>query len=209
MYIVYCISYLFSGYHWVTPLPYFSPVLQSRWSCRSSCSSATSSSVFFLHYLLSENLQHRDHCGLWRLLVATIGITGVVVVARPPGIFPPEVSLTLEIVFGLLSISFVCSGADQCLDRRQLRLPFNGERSTRAGLHRGSLGSCRPASYFNHQHHHQTGGMDLWRFLLTPTSPPRRNMSTTQCLSSGSVSAVSLSQHLVSAGPMSCIIPSR
>ena len=101
MYIVYCISYLFSGYHWVTPLPYFSPVLPSRWSCRSSCSSATSSFVFFLHYLLSVNLQPRDHCGLWRLLVATIGITGVVVVARPPGIFPPEVSLTLEIVFGL------------------------------------------------------------------------------------------------------------
>ena len=61
----------------------------------------------FLHYLLSDNLQPRDHCGLWRLLVATIGITGVVVVARPPGIFPPEVSLTLEIVFGLCQFLFL------------------------------------------------------------------------------------------------------
>ena len=38
--------------------------------------------------------------------MATIGITGVVVVARPPGIFPPEVSLTLEIVFGLCQFLF-------------------------------------------------------------------------------------------------------
>jgi len=36
----------------------------------------------------------KDHCGLWRIAVAGLGITGVVVVARPPGLFPPEVTIT-------------------------------------------------------------------------------------------------------------------
>jgi len=36
----------------------------------------------------------KDHCGLWRIAVAGIGITGVIVVARPPGLFPPEVPIT-------------------------------------------------------------------------------------------------------------------
>jgi len=36
----------------------------------------------------------KDHCGLWRIAVAGVGITGVVVVARPPGLFPPEVPIT-------------------------------------------------------------------------------------------------------------------
>jgi len=36
----------------------------------------------------------KDHCGLWRIAVAGLGITGVVVVARPPGLFPPEVPVT-------------------------------------------------------------------------------------------------------------------
>ena len=206
MYSVYCISYLFSGYHWVTPLPYFSPVLPLPWSCRSSCSSATSSLI-----LLSLEWQPSTQGPLWSVEAAG-GYNrhhGSCRGCETPRNLPSRGVLDLGNSLWSLSISFVCSGAAQCLDRRQLRLPFNGERSTRAGLHWGSLGSCRPAPYLNHQHHHQTGGMELWRFLLTPTSPPRRNMSTTQCLSSGSVSVVSLSQHLVSAGPMSCIIPSR
>jgi len=35
----------------------------------------------------------KDHCGVWRIAVAALGITGVVVVARPPGLFPPEVPI--------------------------------------------------------------------------------------------------------------------
>jgi len=31
----------------------------------------------------------RDHCGLWRVLVAITTIVGVVIVSRPPAIFPP------------------------------------------------------------------------------------------------------------------------
>ena len=37
----------------------------------------------------------RDHCGVWRIAVAALGITGVVVVARPPGLFPPEVIIII------------------------------------------------------------------------------------------------------------------
>ena len=65
MYSVYCIFYLFSGYHWVTPLPYFSPVLPSQWSCRSSCSSATSSLI-----LLSLEWQPSTQGPLWSVEAA-------------------------------------------------------------------------------------------------------------------------------------------
>merc|ERR1719474_231692 len=30
----------------------------------------------------------RDHCGLWRVLVAITTIVGVVIVSRPPALFP-------------------------------------------------------------------------------------------------------------------------
>jgi len=32
----------------------------------------------------------RDHCGLWRVLVAITTIVGVVIVSRPPALFPPS-----------------------------------------------------------------------------------------------------------------------
>ena len=97
-------SYSCVGYHWGTPQPYFSRVLPLQWSCPFSSSSRINYFGSLPVAILCPTLR-RDHCGVWRIALASLGITGVVVVARPPGLFPPEVIITILIclIFNIIN----------------------------------------------------------------------------------------------------------
>ena len=42
----------------------------------------------------------RDHCGLWRIMIGTFLMSGVVIISRPPGLFPPEAPLQEDTTWG-------------------------------------------------------------------------------------------------------------